>query len=208
MTWTFDATFGTLDAAGLAVAASALRSSMAIDTARQKGQTVHVERIDPSWTGEGVGQTLSVRDLRTMALDEAGRLARFAANAEARPIATDSCLSIEFSVAVNDNIGIGGAAAGLGNQNSGDLVLNYDLIGLSVRRRARFGPDRNWYPLQQKIELAADFSDPAGVDLSGTFEPQQLTLFWSQDVQVEGQTATKKLLVNSKTPLRLPDDEP
>jgi hypothetical protein len=200
VTWTFDATFGTLDPAGLAVAASALRSSMAIDTARQKGQTVHVERIDPSWSGEGVGQTLSVRDLRTMALDEAGRLARFAANGEAGPIATDSCVSIELSVAVNDNIGIGGGAAGLGNQNSGDLVLNYDLIGLSVRRRARFGLDRDWYPLQQKIELAADFSDPGGVDLSGTFEPQQLTLFWSKDVQVEGQTATKKLLVNSKTP--------
>ena len=174
--------------------------SMAIDTARQKGQTVHVERIDPTWTGEGVGSTLSVRELRTMALDEAGRLARFAANSETAPIATDSCLSIEFSVAVNDNIGVGGAAPGQGNQNSGDLVLNYDLIGLAVRRRARFGPDRNWYPLQQKIELAADFSDPAGVDLSGTFEAQQLTLFWSKDVQVEGQTASKKLLVNSKTP--------
>jgi hypothetical protein len=200
VTWTFDATFGSLDPAGLAVAVAALRSAMAIDTARQKGQTVHVERIDPTWTGEGVGRTLSVRELRTMALDEGGRLARFAADAAAKPIATDSAVAIEFSVAVNDNIGIGGAAAGQGNQNSGDLLLSYDLIGLAVRRRARFGPDRNWYALQEKIELAADFSDPSGVDLSGTFEPQQLTLFWSQDVQIQGQTASKKLLVNSKTP--------
>jgi hypothetical protein len=200
VTWTFDATFGELDPAGLAVAAAAMRSAMAIDTAHQKGQTVHVERIDPTWTGEGVAATLSVRQLRTMALDEAGRLARFAADAEAKPIATDSTVGIEFSVAINDNIGIGGAAPGQGNQNSGDLLLSYDLIGLAVRRRARFGPDRNFYPLQQKIELAADFSDPNGVDLSGTFEPQQLTLFWSQDVQIQGQTSSKKLLVNSKTP--------
>lgn len=200
VTWTFDATFGTLDAAGLAVAASALRSSMAIDGARQKGQVVHVERIDPTWTGEGVGRTLSVRELRTMALDEAGRLARFTGDPEAVPIATDSCLSLEFSVAVNDYIGVGGAASGQGDQSAGDLLLNYDLIGLAVRRRARFGQDRNWYPLQQKVELTADFSDPGGVDLSGTFEAQQLTLFWSKDLQIEGQTASKKLLLNARTP--------
>lgn len=200
VTWTFDATFGTLDAAGLAVAASALRSSMAIDGARHKGQIVHVERIDPTWTGEGVGRTLSVRELRTMALDEAGRLARFAANAEAIPIATDSCLSLEFSVAVNDDINVGGAASGQGDQSAGDLLLNYDLIGVAVRRRQRFGQDRNWYPLQQKVELAADFSDPSGVDLSGTFEAQQLTMFWSKDVLIEGQTASKTLLINARTP--------
>jgi hypothetical protein len=200
VTWTFEVEFGELEPAGLGAAVSALRSAMAVDAGRQKSQIVHAERIDPAWTGDGVARTFSVNELRGMALDEAGRLARFAGDADAQPIATDSCVSVEFSVAVNDRLGIGGAATGLGDQKSGDLTLSYDLIGVAVRRRARFGSDRNWYPLQEKIELAADFSDPSGVDLSGSFSPQQLTMFWAKDVQIGGQTAAKKLLLNSKTP--------
>lgn len=200
VTWTFEATFGQLKPAGLAVAVSACRSAMAISAADQKGQVVHVERIDPSLSGSGVATTFSIDQLRGMSLNEADRLNRFAANADAAPIATDSSLSVEFSVALNDQLGIGGVAPGQGNQKAGDLTLSYDLVEVSVRRRARFGADKNWYPLQQKIELEADFSDPNGVDLNGSFSPQQLTMFWSPDAQIEGRTAAKKLILNSRTP--------
>lgn len=200
VTWTFEVTFGDLQPAELETASSSLRSAMAIETGRQKGQVVHVERVDQTWTGQGAARTWSVNELRGMTLDEAGRLTRFAANADAKPVATDSAVSIEFAVAVNDNIGIGGAGAGQGNQTSSDLRLSYDLVGIAVRRRSRFGSDRNWYTLQERIELQADFSDPSGIDLSGSFSPQELTMFWSPDVQIGGQTAAKKLLINSKTP--------
>jgi hypothetical protein len=200
VTWTFEVQFGSLEPAGLATSVSALRSAMAVDTAREKAQVVHVERIDQTWTGNGVAQTWSVNQLRGMALAEAPRLTRFLGDADAKPIATDSAISIEFSVAVNDNLGIGGAAPGFGNQNSSDLRLSYDLIGVAVRRRARFGSDKSWRLLQEKIELTADFSDPSGVDLSGSFSPQQLTMFWAPEEQIDGQTVPKKLRLNARTP--------
>lgn len=200
VTWTFEIGFGTLDPAGLATSVSPLRSAMSVDTAREESQAVHVERIDPTWTGDGVARTWSVTELRGMALDEPGRLARFLGDADAKPIRTDSSISIEFSVAVNDNIGIGNAALGHGNQNSDDLRLSYDLIGIAVRRRARFGSDKSWHLLQEKIELTADFSDPSGVDLSGSFSPQQLTMFWAREQEIDDKTVPKKLKLNSRTP--------
>ncbi len=200
VTWTFEVQFGSVDPAGLATSVSYLRSSQALNVTDQKSQLVHVERIDPNWNGTGVANTLSIAQLRGMALDEAGRLTRFLANVEAKPVATDSSISIEFSIAVNDLIGIGGTASGAGNQKSNELRLSYDLIGLSVRRRARFGTYKSWHLLQEKVELTADFSDPSGVDLSGSFSPQQLTMFWAPDEQIDGQTVPKRLLLNSRTP--------
>ena len=85
VTWTFDATFGTLDPAGLATAAS--RAALVDGDRRRPARRARPSTSSasiPTWTGEGVGRTLSVRELRTMALDEAGRLARFAADARGR----------------------------------------------------------------------------------------------------------------------------
>ncbi len=46
-------------------------------------------------------------------------------------------------------------------------TLTGDLVGLTVRRRPRFGASRPWSMVDQRIELAADFSDPDGVKLAG-----------------------------------------
>ena len=88
----------------------------------------------------------------------------------------------------------------MGDQKSGELTLAYDLVGLKIRRRPRFGTSRPWTQVDERIELTADFSDPAGVQLTGGFSAQEITAFWDADVKADGAIATKKLLVNSKTP--------
>jgi hypothetical protein len=201
VTWTFEINFGNLIPEDLATAVTPLRSSSANDEGRQKIQAVHVERIDQTWDGEGVAQTFSINQVRGISLAESDRLARFEANTGVKPVATTSRVALEFSVAVNDLLALdNNAAPGLGIQKSGELSLRYDLIGLSIRRRSRFGVDRSWRQLDQIVELGADFSDPQGVGLSGAFTKPSLTMFWDMAVQIEGRTATKKLLINAKTP--------
>ena len=72
--------------------------------------------------------------------------------------------------------------------------------GLAVRRRARFGADRSWHQLSDRIELTTDFSDPGGVQLQGAFAEQVLAATWDLDQQVAGQPAAKRLLLNGVAP--------
>ena len=166
----------------------------------QQRLPAHVERFDPAWDGTGVAPVHSVVELRAPARPEAQRLANLAADVTLRPVATDATIAVEWSVPVNDRLGLGvGLATDLGNQQSGDLTLTYDLVGIAVRRRARFG-DRSWKPLEDRIELGADFSDPGGVQLDGSFSPQVLNKTWDLDQQVAGRPAPKKLLLNGIAP--------
>ena len=77
-----------------------------------------------------------------------------------------------------------------------------------MRRRSRFGPDLAWKPLEQKIELDPDFSDPNGPVLDGTFAPQVLNKVWDVDVRIEGQPAAKKLLLNAVAPYEFTASDP
>lgn len=201
VTWTLQVAFGQVVVEGLATSVQPLRSSSANGAADRKSLPVHLERFDLTWNGEGTAPVHSIAELQAATASEAARLARFAADAEALPVATDVTIPIEFSVGVNDKLGLGsGLALAMGEQHSGELTLTYDLVGLSVRRRPRFGSPRPWTTVDQRIELAADFTDPNGVQLSGSFSAQELTTFWDADVKADGLIATKKLLVNSKTP--------
>lgn len=209
VTWTFEITFGNLAPADLATSVSALRVAASHDETTSHTFPVYLDRFDPNWNGEGAAPTYSVNQLRAPTRPEAQRLANFAAASSVHPISTDSTISIEWSVAVNDQLALGGnVAPNLGDQHAGDLTLRYDLVRIAVRRRSRFGSDRSWRNLTERIELSADFSDPAGVDLSGSFAPQELTAFWDPSVRIAGQGAAKKLLFNASTPFQFSTSNP
>lgn len=208
VTWTFEIVHGSLAPDDLATAVAPLRVAAGRDTLTLRTSALHLERFDPDWNGEGAAPTFSVNQLRAAVRPEAERLANFAA-ADPRPIPTDSTISVEWSVAVNDRLALGsGFPPNLGDQSAGDLTLSYDLVRIAVRRRSRFGLDRSWHTLEDRVELTADFSDPAGVDLSGSFGPQELTKFWDTDVRIGGQQATKKLLINAVAPFEFQTSNP
>jgi len=201
VTWRLDAQFGELAPEQLEAAAPPCRSAGAVEPGTLRQLPTHVERFDPAWNGEGVAPAHSVAQLQAPTRPEAERLANLDADAALQPVATDATIGITWSVAVNDKLGLGGGVAGgLGDQRSGDLDLSYDLVGIAVRRRPRFGPDRTWQPLEQKVELGPDFSDPNGVQLNGSFGPQVLNKTWDVDIQIAGQPAAKKLLLNGVAP--------
>ena len=201
--------FGELAPGELATAVAPLRSAGAVEPGAQRQLPTHLERFDPSWNGEGVAPVHSVVELQAPTRSEAERLANLAADAELRPVATDATIGVTFSVAVNDRLALGvGVASGLGNQQSGDLGLTYDLVGIAVRRRARFGPDLAWKPLEQRVELGPDFSDPGGVQLNGSFGPQILNKTWDVGVRVGGAVAPKKLLLGGVAPYEFTTRDP
>jgi len=201
VTWTFEINFGNLTPEQLATSVSPLRLASATQGLEGKSLPVHMERFDPNWDGQGTAPTFSILDLRAPAAPEADRISRFETDTSIRPIATDSTIAIEWGVAVNDQLALDpNVAPNLGDQKSGDLSLRYDFIAITVRRRSRFGADRSWKPLEERIELPADFSDPSGVSLTGSFAQGVLTKFWDKDVQVAGKQAAKKLLINGSTP--------
>jgi hypothetical protein len=208
VTWTLDLTFGRIELPLLATAVSPLRVGAAMEGPGRANASLHLARFaiddpafDPDWDGSGTAPTFSISQFSGPGAAEAVRIARFEADQAVRPIAIDSTIAIDWNVAVNDQLSLGAAiASDLGSQSSGELDLTYDLVGIKVRRRARFGLDRSWRDLEEIQELAADFSDPNGIGLEGEYGPQTLTKVWDHDLRIGSQTAAKRLLINGSTP--------
>ena len=201
VTWRLDVQFGQLAPAALGTASSPLAGVGTTEAGSARRLAAHVERFDPAWDGTGVAPVHSVDELSAPTRPEAQRLANLAADAAIRPVATDATIAVEWSVGVNDRLGLGvGVAPDFGDQRSGDLTLTYELVGIAVRRRERFGNDRPWRPLEERIELGTDFTDPGGVRLNGSFAPQVLAKTWDLDQQVAGRPVPKKLLLNGVAP--------
>lgn len=209
VTWTFELEFGTLAPADLATSTSALRSAGATEGTRQKSAALHVERFDQTYQDGHPTRTWSVNELRAGGPSEAARFAAFAADADMRPVATDATLAVEFTVPVNDNLALSTAVApNLGDSTSGDLSLTYELVGIGARRRARFGTDRSWHALDEIVELPPDFSDPNGVQLTGSLSAQTISAQWDLDNRIEGRPATKRLLLNASAPFQFTTSDP
>lgn len=209
VTWTFELTFGTLAPADLATSTSPLRAAGGSEGLLQKSAALHAERFDQAYANDRASRTFSVNELRAGGPSEATRLANFAADMAVHPIAIDATLAVEFAVAVNDKLALStGVAPNLGNQKSGDLALTYDLTGIKVRRRARFGSDRAWHDLDERVELPPDFSDPSGVKLTGTLAEETIAARWDLDETIAGKPATKRLLLNSATPFQFATSDP
>ena len=208
ITFTWELTFGQLAPADLATSTSPLRAAGATEGS-QRSMALHVEHVDPNFANDRASRPFSVNELRAGGRPEATRLANFAANAAVLPIATDSTIGVDWAVPVNDRLGLGtGLQSGLGDQKSGDLGLTYDLVGIALRRRARFGADLSWHTVDQRLDLPPDFSDPAGVQLTGSFDPQIITATWDTDLRIGGQPAPKRLLINSATPFQYVTADP
>ena len=117
-------------------------------------------------------------------------------------------VQIEFAVAVNDKVLSDPVSSSeFGEQVSGDLTLIYDFIGISIRRRPRFG-GAGWTSVDNMEELGADFSDNNGVDLEGSFDPSNISMIWDPDVRIAGKPAPKRLLINAKTPFEFNTKNP
>jgi len=209
VTWSLDIPFGTLSIGDLATSTSPLRAAGGTEGLQLKSAPLHVERFDQAYANDRASRTFSVNELKAGGPSEATRLANFEADTTVRPVAIDTTLAVEFAVAVNDKLALStGVAPNLGDQSSGDLTLTGDLVGISVRRRARFGSDRSWKPLDQRVELPPDFSDPAGVKLTGSLAEETIAAHWDLDETIAGQPATKRLLINSATPFQFVTGNP
>lgn len=188
----------------------------------QRQNRLHIERYDKSWPedlpqlppGQPLGKALeksqtrttySIRDLDGMHLSESARLQNFQANTEVKPIPTDSYIAVEFSMLVNDLIGIGNNTSFQGDQESGNLEkpqynlrIGYSLIGLRIRRRPRFASGTPWTIVEDNTEETSNLSQPPGK--SGKADPQVFTKNWHDDFTVGKETAKKRLLINCSTP--------
>lgn len=215
ISWTIECIEGSISPPLRAMATAPLLQAAASHEATGASAVVHVERLadealrlrapsaDPP---PAAGPVLSLEELASLALPEADRLARFAADNAAVPLATDATLSIVFSALVEDALGIGGTDAALGTQTSGDesasLAVRYRLVGLTVRRRRRHGSVRSWSPVEERRELQLELDDGV-LAVSGVLEPEQLTMAWDVNTQVAGAVAAKRLLINASTPFEL-----
>ena len=171
----------------------------------------HTNRFDPQYTKTNPPPlpTFSVNDLRALPRPEATRLANFAADTALGALATDATITVDWAVPVNDKLALTpGVTSGQGSQHLGDLTLTYDLVGMQVRRRARFGSDQAWHAVDQRLALPADFSDPNGVKLGGAFSPQTIRAQWDLGVRADGGPAPKRLLINSVTPFQFATSDP
>ncbi|MGE0398275.1 MAG: hypothetical protein AB7T06_16345 [Kofleriaceae bacterium] len=115
------------------------------------------------------------------------------------PIPTDVTVQLGFAVPVTDAAAIGSPVPqASSNQSSGDLSMKLELIGMTVRRRARFDSNAVWTDLCDRVELPA-ILDGSGGASPGSFDPLPLTAFW-EPVLVNGATAAQRLLLNATTP--------
>jgi hypothetical protein len=209
VTWTFEIEFGTLAPSDLATSTSPLRAAGGSEGLSQKGAPLHLERFDQNYVDDVPSRTFSVNELKAGGPVESGRLTRFDNDATIRPVATDATIAVTFAVAVNDKLGLStDVAPNLGDQVSGALTLTYDLIRIAVRRRARFGSDRSWYALDDRLELPPDFSSSTGVQLTGSYAAETISARWDLDDVIEGKPGTKRLLLNSATPFQFATSDP
>jgi hypothetical protein len=219
VTWTWEITFGTLAPSDLATSTSPLSDAGAVEGPQERTRPIHGEyfdanhtnRFDPQYTNtyRPMLPTFSVNDLRAQPRPEATRLANFAADSAVSALATDATITVDWSVPVNDKLALTpGVTSGQGSQHSGDLTLTYDLVGVQVRRRARFGSDQAWHGVDQRLALPADFSDTNGVKLGGSFSPQIIQAHWDLGVRADGGPAPKRLLINSITPFQFATSDP
>jgi hypothetical protein len=209
VTWTLDVTSGSLAPSDLATSTSPLTAVGGSDGATRKSLALHAERFETSHPNTRASRTYSVNELKAGPASEATRLANFAADTAVQPVAIDTTLMINFAVAVNDQLSLSNdVAPHLGDKQSGDLRLTYDLVEIAVRRRARFGSDRTWHALDAVVALPPDFSDPNGVQLTGSLAAETIKAWWDLDARVAGQPATKRLLFNSETPFQFATANP
>lgn len=209
VTWTLDAQSGSLAPSDLATSTSPLTAAGGSDGSTRKSAALHLERFETSHPNTRSSRTYSVNELKAGPASEANRLANFAADAAVQPVAIDTTLMIDFAVAVNDKLSLStDVAPHLGDKQSGDLSLTYDLVEIAVRRRARFGSDRTWHALDAVVALPPDFSDPNGVRLTGTLAAETIKAWWDLDERISGRPATKRLLFNSETPFQFATANP
>lgn len=209
VTWTLSYASGTLAPSDLATSTSPLTAAGGVDGSTRKSAALHVERFEASHPNTRSSRTYSVNELKAGPASEAARLASFAGDAAAEPVAIDTTLLIDFAVAVNDLLSLStDVAPHLGDKRSGDLSLTYDLVGIAVRRRPRFGINRSWQALDSVVALPPDFSDPNGVQLTGTLAAETIKAWWDLDQRVAGQPATKRLLFNSEAPFQFATANP
>ena len=209
VTWTLDITSGSLAPSDLATSTSPLTAAGGSDGSTRQSAALHVERFETTHPNTRPSRTYSVNELKAGPASEATRLANFVADTAVQPVAIDTTLMIDFAVAVNDKLSLSiDVAPHLGDKKSGDLSLTYDLVEIAVRRRARFGSDRTWHALGAVVALPPDFSDPNGVQLTGTLAAETIKAWWDLDERIAGQPATKRLLFNSETPFQFATANP
>lgn len=208
VTWTVEHVHGKLEPDLLVTAVSPLRIANGSNILKETLE-VHIERFDNSWNGNDQAPLYKVKQLREHSVSVSDRVNRFESNTSLKPLPIDATIEVEFSTAVNDKLMLDtNILPGLGNQSSEDLTLAYDFIRFSIRRRKRFGNSRPWTEVDTREELAADFSDPDGVQLSGAFGPSTISKSWDPEILIKGGPAAKKLRVNAKTPYEYTTENP
>jgi hypothetical protein len=207
--YTLAYTWGDLMPASLASSVQPLRSAGGSEGSSSRSQALHCERFDNDWDGTGTPSNYSIIEFQAPPVAEADRVARFEADNSIVPLATDATISIDLSVVVNDKLALdANVSSGGGDQKASDLSLSYDFVGIGIRRRSRFGADRAWTSIDERLELPPSFSSSTGVDLSGSFGPQTFTKMWDVSSRVDNKPVAKKLLLNASTPFEFATRDP
>lgn len=205
-------TWGRLAPQELGTSSAPMSNASALTAGPAKSLPVHTARIDPiaprpdppdpSGTAGGA-RTFSLAYLQNASPGEADRLAGFEADGATAPVPTDVTIAIDFSVPLTDRVGLGPLVSAAADQRAGELTLRYELVGLSLRRRPRYGTGRVWTAVDQRVELSVDFTGPDGPRLTGSLSPSVVTAFWDTGIRVAGASAAKRLLLNAVTPFEV-----
>jgi hypothetical protein len=112
------------------------------------------------------------------------------------PVAVDSRIALDFKPSLEAPVTVvPDTPDGVSTQTSGELSLRYELVEIGIRRRQRFGPDAGvWADLLAPESTRIDSAD----DLTALFT-SAVRFEWDVDVVREGQTDTRRLLVNADT---------
>ena len=204
VTWRLDVQFGELapGGSGDGVVAAAPASAPS-SRARSAGSPAHVERFDPAWNGEGVAPVHSVDELRRRRGRRRSGWPTWPPTPRCGRSRPTRRSPSTWSVAVNDRLGLG---VGRRRRPRRPAVRRPDADlrpGRHRRAPARraSAPDRTWRPLEQKHRAAARLQRLRAACSSTARSGRRCSnKTWDVDVQVAGQPAPKKLLLNGVAP--------
>lgn len=202
ISWSFETQSGETVPETRTMIGSPLASASSFHAPTGKNTTVHSQSI--------ASGLISLVDIPGLAIPENTRLQRFVeAIADTQhpleAVATDSTIIVKFSSPVDQALGIGNVNGDWGTQLTGDdenhMKIKYRLTSITVRRRPRYGINRNWSSLEDHQEMVV-ISPQTGEPVQGTitFEQTSLSYLWDPDKQENGRNIPMNLLINSDTP--------
>ena len=202
ISWSYETQSGTTEPGARTMIGAPLGDSGSFHPATGKTTKPHHQSLS-----DGL---ISLNDMNGLAVSESTRLERFNNSIHdpenpLEPVATDATIIAKFSSPVDQSLGIGNVSGDWGTQLTGDdqnhMKIKYELTGIAIRRRPRYGTNRVWSNVDESSPLVViDPNTGEPVQGSISFEQTNLTYLWDADKQEKGKNMPMNLLINSDTP--------